>query len=165
MSEENQQQATGQQAPQGQFALQRIYVKDVSFESPMPINARSNTQPQLTQDLHTKIEKVGDNHYEVVLHLTITVKQEDKVMFLVEAHQAGLFLITGLSSEQLKHVVSTTCPSILFPYARETIDSLAIRGGFQPLMLPPVNFDALYAKSVAEAKKAEEQPGTSSEVH
>ncbi len=165
MSEENQQQGTADQPPKGQFALQRIYVKDVSFESPMAINARSNTQPQLTQDLHTKVDKVGDNHYEVVLNLTITVKQEDKVMFLVEVHQAGLFLITGLGNDQIKHVVSTTCPAILFPYARETIDSLAVRGGFQPLMLPPVNFDAVYAKSLAEAKKAEEQPGTSSEVH
>ncbi len=149
----------------GQFALQRIYLKDMSFESPMVISDRPTTKPSLAQDLHTKVDKVGDNHYEVVLHLTITVKQDENVMFLVEVHQAGLFYITGLEQEQIKHVVSSTCPSILFPYARETIDSLAVRGGFQPLMLPPVNFDALYAKSRSDAAKAEGQAGASSEVH
>ncbi|MFL0804100.1 MAG: protein-export chaperone SecB [Agarilytica sp.] len=166
MTEEKTEAAESQeQAAKNQFALQRIYLKDVSFESPMGINARSNAKPALTQDLHTKVDKVGDNHYEVVLHLTITVKQEENVMFLVEVHQAGLFFISGLNTEQVKQVVSSTCPSILFPYARETVDSLAVRGGFQPLMLPPVNFEGLYAKSIADAKKAEEQAGASTEVH
>lgn len=168
MTEENSQAAVDAEAQakaKGQFALQRIYLKDLSFESPMSINDRPTAKPSLSQDLHTKVDKVGDNHYEVVLSLTITVKQEENVMFLVEVHQAGLFYITGLKPEQVKHVVSSTCPGILFPYAREAVDSLAVRGGFQPLMLPPVNFDALYAKSVADAAKAEKQTGASTEVH
>ncbi len=154
-----------EQDQKNQFSLQRIYVKDLSFESPLPITARPNGKPELAQDLHTKIDKLGDNHYEVVLHLTITVTQEGKTLFLVEVHQAGLFFITGLTTEQVKHVVSTTCPSILFPYAREAIDSMAIRGGFQPLMLPPINFDAVYAQSLAKAAQAEGQSGLSDEVH
>lgn len=165
MTEETPAAEGAEQEKKNQFALQRIYVKDLSFESPMPVTARTQGKPELAQDLHTKIDKVGDNHYEVVLHLTVTVTQDGKTLFLVEVHQAGLFYITGLSAEQVKHVVSTTCPSILFPYARETIDSLAIRGGFQPLMLPPINFDAVYAQSQAKAAAADNQPGVSGEVH
>lgn len=161
MTDENVQGGSNEaQANQPQFALQRIYIKDISFESPLPINDRPQGKPDLAQDLHTKIDKIADNHFEVTLHLTITVKQEDKTVFLIEVHQAGLFFIKGIPDEQLKQIVSTTCPSILFPYAREAIDNLATRGGFQPLMLPPINFEAVYAKSQAEAQKAAgEQPG------
>ncbi|MFL0810069.1 MAG: protein-export chaperone SecB [Agarilytica sp.] len=166
MTDENAQGGTSEeQANQPQFALQRIYIKDLSFESPLPITNRPQGKPALAQDLHTKIDKIGENNYEVTLHLTITVKQEEQTLFLIEVHQAGIFFVSGLPEGQLKHVLSSTCPSILFPYARETIDSLATRGGFQPLMLPPINFDAVYAKSQAEAQKAAgEKPGAG-EVH
>lgn len=162
MTEENQE--AQQQAQNGQFSLQRIYVKDLSFESPMPINQRLQTQPSVQQDLNTQVGKVGDDHYEVVLQLTITVKQEDKVAFLVEVHQAGLFFVKGIEGPQLQHLLSTMCPSILFPYARETIDNLATRGGFPPLMLPPVNFDTVYAQAMAEAQKRAEA-GEAPETH
>lgn len=135
-----------------QFALQRIYLKDVSFESPLPINARPQTPPAVTQDLHTKVSPMGDNQFEVTLNLTVTVKQEDKVAFLVEVHQAGLFQVSGLPDQQLQHLLSTRCPEILFPYAREVIDSLAVRGNFPALMLPPINFDAIYAQAMAQAQ-------------
>ncbi|VUD59583.1 Protein-export protein SecB [Thalassocella blandensis] len=149
---------TQQQAQQGHFSLQRIYVKDISFESPMAINQRSPAQPSVQQDLNTQVNKIGDEHFEVVLQLTITVKQEDKVAFLVEVHQAGLFQIKGLEGPQLQHLLSTMCPNILFPYAREAIDSMATRGGFPPLMLPPINFEGVYAQAMAEAKnRATEQ--------
>lgn len=151
------------QAPQGKFALQRIYVKDLSFESPMPIHQRPQAKPAVSQDLQTKVTKIAENQYEVVLNLTITVKQEDKVAFLAEVQQAGLFMISGLPEPQLQHLLSTQCATILFPYAREAIDNLAIRGGFPPLQLPPINFDAMYAKAMAEAQQSRSEQ--TSDVH
>ncbi len=151
--------------PKIQFALQRIYVKDMSFESPMEINMRSQGKPAVSQDLHTVVGKLGDNHYEVVLTITVTVKQEDKVAFLCEVHQAGLFQVAGADEASLKHMLSSMCPSILFPYAREAIDNMAIRGGFPPLLLPPVNFDAIYARAVAEAQAKAQGTEASGDVH
>lgn len=152
-----------------QFAVQRIYVKDMSFETPMAINARSQAKPAVSQDLHTKVDKIADNHFEVVLNLTVTVKQEDNVAFLCEVHQAGLFLLSGLDDANMQHMLSSACPSILFPYAREAIDNMAIRGGFPPLMLPPINFDAVYAKAMSEAQaraQGQEDAGQlNSDVH
>lgn len=149
-----------------QFALQRIYVKDISFESPMPITGRSQAQPGVSQDLNTTVTKVSENHFEVVLNLTVTVKQEEKTAFLVEVHQAGLFQVSGFEPPQLQHLLSSTCPTILFPYAREAVDNMAIRGGFPPIMLPPLNFDALYAKALEEAKARGEKEGESTtDIH
>jgi len=155
----------GDTEAKAQFALQRIYMKDMSFESPLAINARKPGKPGVSQDLHTLISKIAENHYEVDLHLTVTVKQEDKVAFLVEVHQAGLFQIAGIEGPQLQHMLSSTCPSILFPYAREAIDNMAVRGGFPPLQLPPINFDAIYAQAMTEAKARAESEGATSDVH
>ena len=143
----------------GQFGLQRIYVKDMSFESPMPITNRMQAQPSVQQDLNTQINKLGDDYYEVVLQLTITVKQEDKVAFLAEVHQAGIFHIVGVEGGRLQHLLSSMCPNILFPYAREAIDNMAVRGGFPPLLLPPINFDSVYAKAIADAQAGSEDAG------
>ena len=158
--------AASTDAQRAQFAMQRIYVKDMSFESPMPITQRSQNKPAVSQDLHTLVSKLADNVFEVVLHLTITVKQDDKVAFLVEVHQAGLFHASGFEEPQLQQLLSSTCPSILFPYAREAIDNMATRGGFPPLMLPPINFDAVYAKAMADAKAREgAEGGSAGEMH
>jgi preprotein translocase subunit SecB len=136
-----------------QFALQRIYVKDLSFEAPLGVNGFSQSwKPQINQEINTRNQKVGDNQFEVVLGLTITVKFDDKVAFLVEIQQAGLFAIKGLDDKQLAHVLNTMCLQILYPYARETIDGLAVKGSFPALMLPPINFDALFAQAVAQSK-------------
>lgn len=137
-----------------QFAVQRIYVKDVSFEAPMGVNAFSQPwKPQVNQEINTKNHKIGDNQFEVILSLTVTVKLEEQVAFLVEIHQAGLFSIKGLEDKQLTQVLNTMCLQVLFPYARETIDSLATKGSFPALMLPPINFDALFAQAVAKSKE------------
>lgn len=172
MTDENQVDAgaaSGSAPSQAQFGVQRIYVKDMSFETPMAINARSQAKPAVSQDLHTKVDKIAENQFEVVLNLTVTVKQEDKVAFLCEVHQAGLFHLAGLDDANTQHTLSSTCPSILFPYAREAIDNMASRGGFPPLMLPPINFDAVYAQAMSEAKaRAESQAAgssTASDVH
>jgi preprotein translocase subunit SecB len=137
-----------------QFVMQRIYSKDLSFESPASPNIfKKQWQPQVNVELNTKSEKVDEqNNYEVVLTITITSKVEDETAFLVEVQQAGIFLINGFEGEDLRRILGTAAPNILFPYARENIDSLCVKGGFPPVMLAPVNFEALYQQALAQAQ-------------
>ena len=144
-----------QQQNQQQFAVQRIYIKDASYESPMGVKGfQQNWKPQVNQDINTRTSKVGDNTYEVVLTVTVTVKLgeegKEETAFIVEVQQAGIFSIVGLDETQLRHVMGTHCPTILFPYARETVDSMITKGSFPALMLPPINFDALYQQVMAQ---------------
>ena len=148
-------------AQQVQFAMQRIYIKDLSFEAPMGAEAfRKQWKPSINQELNTKASKIEDNLYEVVLTLTVTVKLEEETAFLVEVQQGGAFAIAGLEGQQLAQALNTACPQILFPYAREAIDSAVVKGSFPALMLPPVNFDALFAQAVAQAKQKAESEAT-----
>ena len=148
------------QGAQQQFLTQRLYIKDVSFESPAsPQVFQKNWKPQVNVDLNTKTERIDDNNVEVVLSITITATQDDETAFLVEVHQAGVFLITGVEGENLRRVLSTVCPNILFPYARETIDSLVVKGSFPALMMAPVNFDILYAEALRQAQESGEAGG------
>lgn len=142
--------------PGGQFMLQRIYLKDLSFEAPMGVQAfTGGWQPKINQDLNTSVSKLDDEHYEVILKLTVSAKHEDKTPFLVEVQQAGLFAIKGVEGKQLAQALNTLCPQILFPYAREVIDSCVVKGGFPALALPPINFDALFMRAVQEAERAQ----------
>lgn len=153
-------QAASTEAKAGNFGIQRIYLKDTSFESPnAPQVFQGQWKPQINMDLNTKSNKLADDVYEVVLTLTVTAKNEDKTAFLAEVHQAGIFKIEGLEGAALHQAVGAFCPNLLFPYAREAIDSLVLKGSFPALMLAPVNFDAIYAQSVqqAQAKAAEKQ--------
>lgn len=136
---------------QQQFGIQRIYVKDVSFESPQGV-ALFNKQikPAIEQELSTTVTTVAEDHYEVVLIVTVTAKEEGQVLFLVEVHQAGIFGVRGFSEEQLRKVTSINCPTILFPYARQLIDSLLQQASLPPLLLPPVNFDELLMQPAPE---------------
>lgn len=158
MADENQQNANanGAQDTQPQFHLQRIYVKDLSFESPKaPAVFQNQWSPQVNLDLNTRNTKLQDDIYEVVLSLSATVTNgEEEVTFIAEVQQAGIFLITGLDEDSMRHTLGAFCPSILFPYAREAVDNLVLRGSFPPLMLAPVNFDALFAQS--EQRRAAE---------
>ena len=136
------------------FTIQRIYVKDVSFETPhAPEIFREEWKPEVNVDLQTKTNHLEDTIYEVVLHLTVTVKMGEKVAFLVEVHQAGIFTLKGFPQEQLAHALGSMCPNILYPYARETISDIVIRGGFPQLLLAPVNFDALYMQHLEQQKQ------------
>lgn len=146
--------AEEQAAPQQLFNLQRIYTKDLSFESPSsPAVFRKQWQPKVSVDLNTKSSAVdADGSYEVVLSVTITAKIEEETAFLIEVQQAGIFLIKGFNDEDLRRIVSTAAPNVLFPYARETIDSACVKGGFPPIMLAPVNFDALYQQALVQAQ-------------
>ncbi|MEH6635485.1 MAG: protein-export chaperone SecB [Halioglobus sp.] len=148
--------ASQPEQPQQQFAMQRIYNKDLSFESPStPDVFKKQWQPQVNVDLNTKSNKVDEQgNFEVVLSVTITAKIEEDTAFLVEVQQAGIFFISGFEGEDLRRILGTAAPNILFPYARECIDSLCVKGGFPPVMLAPVNFDALYQQAVAQAQAA-----------
>lgn len=146
-----------EQNSQQQFAVQRIYLKDLSFEAPMGAGAfRKQWKPAVNQELNTKTNKVEDGLYEVILTLTITVKIEEETAFLVEVHQGGLFAVNGIEGQGLAQVLNTVCPNILFPYAREAIDNVVTKGSFPALMLPPINFDALFAQALAQAKQKAE---------
>ncbi|WP_336365934.1 protein-export chaperone SecB [Marinobacter sp. C2H3] len=159
---ENQQAAGNENQNQPQFALQRIYLKDLSFESPnSPLVFQEQWKPQVNLDLNTGHTKVSDNQYEVVLSLTVTTKLGDKVAYIVEIQQAGVFLVQGIEGPQLGQMLGAYCPNILFPYAREAIDSLVNRGSFPALMLAPVNFDAIYAQALQRKEQEGEDAGQS----
>tara|TARA_R110002110_G_scaffold205066_7_gene417175 strand:+ start:320362 stop:320853 length:492 start_codon:yes stop_codon:yes gene_type:complete len=162
MAEE--QAASQQDQPQQQFAMQRIYNKDLSFESPStPGIFKQQWQPKVNVDLNTKSDKIDEQgNFEVVLTITITAKVEEETAFLVEVQQAGIFFIAGFEGEELRRILGTAAPNILFPYARETIDSVCVKGGFPPVMLAPVNFEALYQQALAKSQAAAEgaEPAT-----
>ncbi|MEX2130908.1 MAG: protein-export chaperone SecB [Pseudohongiellaceae bacterium] len=151
-----------EQANTPNFSLQRIYLKDASFESPAgPAVFQGKWTPKVSFDIKSRSQKMQDEVFEVVLVLTIEAKQDDNVAFLVEVQQAGIFLCRGLNDQQMEQILATLCPNILFPYAREAIDALVIKGSFPPLMLAPVNFDALYAQR--QQQQAAKAAGNGSE--
>ncbi|QBR84924.1 protein-export chaperone SecB [Legionella israelensis] len=137
-----------------QFMIQRIYVKDFSFEAPnTPDIFQQKWEPELDLDIDTSHTELEKNVYEVILHVTATVKNQKTVAFLAEVKQAGIFTIKGAPDEQMKHLLGSFCPNILFPYAREAITTEVIRGSFPQLVLAPVNFDALYMQKMEGQKK------------
>ncbi len=138
------------------FGIHKIYTKDTSFESPNALEMFQMPEwnPDVHLDLHTKTEVADQDLHEVVLTLTVTAKTKDeKVAFLVEVQQAGLFYLSGFEKEELKHMLGSFCPSILFPYGREAVSNLVSRGGFPPLYLAPINFDMLYQQHLEDEKK------------
>jgi len=145
------------QEPTQNFALQRIYIKDVSFETPLGPDAfRKQWQPKVNLELNTRNAKLDDHNFEVVLTVGVTAKIEDNTAFLVEVQQAGIFQITGFEGQQLTQILGTTCPNVLFPYARETVDSMIVKGSFPPIMLAPVNFDALFREAMRQAAEKQQ---------
>lgn len=146
---------TEQQQPQ--FGIQRIFTKDVSFESPnAPDIFRKEWKPQVKLDLNTATRALDKDAFEVVLTLTVSAKIEDQTAFLCEVQQGGIFSVAGFPQETRDQMLGAYCPNILFPYAREAIDTAVVKGSFPALMLAPVNFDALYMQN----KKAAEEEQT-----
>ncbi len=141
-----------QQNPNKQFAIQKLYVKDASFESPGAPECFSFQQwePKIDINLTNSQREIGPGLYEAVLVITATVTHQDATAFLVEVHQAGLFAIEGFSEEEKRYLIGSQCMTILFPYLREAISDLSVRGGFPPLLLSPVNFDALYQQHLQQ---------------
>jgi preprotein translocase subunit SecB len=148
--------AASHQAETAKFEIQRIFLKDLSFEAPnTPHTFSDEWKPEVTLNLETKSNRLQDHIHEVVLAITATVTTSNKTAFLVEVQQAGIFHIAGIQPEQLHHLLGSACPNILFPYAREAITNTVVRGGFPQLLLAPVNFDALYAQHLAKASHAQ----------
>lgn len=143
-------------APQGtEFALQRIYVKDVSFESPnAPEIFMQEWTPESNMNLNSRVTPIGEDHYEVVLHISVTTKVGDKTAYLVEVEQAGIFLARNLAPEEMGRTMGSYCPGILFPFAREVVADLVSKGSFPQLLLTPVNFDALYFHHLQQQQQA-----------
>ena len=165
MADENQVEnnEAAQQSPE--FAIQRIYTKDVSFETPnSPAVFQLDWKPEIQLDLDTRSTKLADNTYEVVLSVTVTATVEDKTAFLAEVQQAGIFTIGNLPEAQLAHTIGAFCPTTLFPYARETVASLVNRGSFPQFNLSPVNFEGLYA-SYVQQRATQDNVAQSSETH
>lgn len=163
MAESNDTQAGGAGNQQGdenqpQFALQRVYIKDSSFEAPnTPGIFREQWKPEVSMDLNTSHTSLGDDQYEVVLSLTLTAKIGETTAYIVEVQQAGIVLVRNFDEGRLGQMLGAYCPNVLFPYARESIDTLVTKGSFPPLMLAPVNFDAIYQQALE--RRRQEQAG------
>jgi preprotein translocase subunit SecB len=146
MSEENQ-----------QFVIQKIYLKDASFESPNSPQAftEGEWKPQINVQINSSNQQVAKDVFEVVLDITVTAKHDEKTAFLVEVKQAGIFTISGFPEENMGGMIGAFCPETLFPYAREAVSEMITKGGFPQMLLAPVNFNALYAQQMQQQESTE----------
>ena len=142
--------------PGPHLGIERIYIRDLSFESPQaPGVFASEWKPQVQIEINSRASRLGANRFEVVLTMTLEAKSGENTLLVVELQQAGIFRIEGMSEELRRQALGVACPNMLFPYARETVDSLVVKGTFPPFMLAPVNFDVLYA-AAKERREAEQ---------
>jgi len=153
MAEEQNQDVAAEQQQQAQFQLQKIYLKDASFELPnAPQVFQEDGQVEIKMNLAQKVEKLAEGVQEVNLTVTVTATIGEKTAYLAEVQQAGIFAITGLNEQSEHAALNTLCPHTLFPYARRVITDLVADGGFPPLVLQPINFDQIYAQRMQEAQ-------------
>ena len=145
--------AAEQQQSQAQFQLQKMYMKDVSFEIPnAPQVFQEDGQVEIKMNLAQRVENLAEGVHEVILTVTVTATLGEKTAYLAEVQQAGIFAITGLNEQAMHAALNTLCPHTLFPYARRSITDLVADGGFPPLVLQPINFDQIYAQRLQEAQ-------------
>ena len=136
---------------QATFSIEKLYVKDVSFEVPgAPQVFNEQGQPELQMNLGQRVQRVSDTAFEVVLGITLTCKVNDKTAYLAEVQQAGVFTLAGFEDAGVDAMLGTQCPAVLYPYAANTITQLIQAGGFPPFFLQPINFDALYAETLRQ---------------
>ncbi|MCF8186720.1 MAG: protein-export chaperone SecB [Sulfuritalea sp.] len=153
--EDNKAATSEEQTQQPGFSIEKIYVKDASLEIPnAPQIFTDRSQPQVGIELSNFAQQLEASVFEVAIKVTVTSKIEDKTVFLVEVTQAGIFQIRNVPEENLEMIVGITCPNILFPYARETVSDLVVRAGFQPVLLNPINFEALFAQQKQQQAEA-----------
>jgi preprotein translocase subunit SecB len=151
MTDENAQTGAGA-GPQ--FGILRIYLKDVSFETPnSPVIFTQEFKPDVELQVNTSVNELEDSLFEVVLNVTVTSQQGEKTAFLVEVQQAGIFQVQGLDAAQKSHMLRAYCPETLYPFAREAVSDLVVKGGFPQLLLAPVNFEAVYKQNLNQAGK------------
>ena len=157
MAEEQNPAMTPDELAAAQFQIQKLYVKDVSFEVPNAPQVFQDTgQADVKMSLAQRVDELGENLHEVVLTVTVTATLDEKTAYLAEVAQAGIFLVSGFNEQASHAVMNTMCPSTLFPYARRSISELVSEGGFPPLTLQPVNFEQLYAQRMQEMMKQKE---------
>ncbi|MGR9116928.1 MAG: protein-export chaperone SecB [Gammaproteobacteria bacterium] len=151
--------AEEQKPVEKQFSIQKIYTKDISFETPnSPKVFTEKWEPKVDFNLGTNVQSLDNSLYEVTLTITVTVKCLETTAYLVEVCQAGIYSLAGFTDEEMGPMVGSFCPNILFPYAREVVSDLVAKGGFPQLLLAPVNFDALYAQHLQQLKQ--QAPGS-----
>ena len=144
---------------QAQFTVEKIYVKDVSFEAPnAPAVFNEQGQPQLNMNLNQKVARLDGDLFEVVLGVTLTCTLNDKTVYLAEVEQAGIFGLAGFDERTLDMMLGTYCPNVLFPYVRQSISDLITNGGFPPFYMQPINFEALYAEGLRRRAESQTQP-------
>ncbi len=137
----------------GEVRLERLYLKDASFESPATPGVFGEAfEPQINLEINTRSQRGGEDRFEVVLTVTVTATQGEQTAFIAEVQQAGLFVLRGLAEDVVHRAIGTVCPNTLFPYVREAVDSLVVRGGFPALQLAPVNFEAAYAQALEQQR-------------
>lgn len=148
---------------QKQFSIQKIYVKDMSFETPnSPAVFTQDWKPEINLELNSTATGIAEGVHEVVLSLTVTAKLGDTTAYLAEVQQAGIFAMIGFSQEETAPMLGAFCPGTLYPYARETVSDLVARGGFPQLVLAPINFDALYAQQIQKVQAQVVDPAQAS---
>jgi len=158
---ENETAAAANQNPTGpMLAVQSVYLKDCSYEAPKGPRIEGNWSPQISLDINTSTNVVAPDVHEVVLTVTVGAKQGEVTAFLVEVKQAGMFVMRGLSQDDTRRAIGTVCPNVLFPYARVAVSQLVTQGGFPNFVLPPVDFDQLFARGVAQAQAQAAQQAT-----
>ncbi len=151
---------TGQNSDEPVLTLQKIYIKDCSFESPnSPAIFQGKWEPKIILNLNTTSNQIAPDTLEVVLAVTLEAKIEESTAFLIELEQAGIFTIKNYDQEAMKHLIANRCPSMLYAYVREAISELVSKGGFPQLLLQPMDFDALYAHADAEQNAESETQG------
>jgi len=140
-----------QQQPQAMFQIEKIYVKDLSLEIPhAPAVFTEQVQPEIQVQINTGAQQFGDTYYEAFVSATVTAKVGERTLFLAEAVQAGIFQLRNVPPDDLRPLLGIACPTILFPYLREAISDLVTRGGFPPVHLAPVSFEALYVQRLQQ---------------
>ncbi len=141
--------------PVKKFEIQRVYLQDASFESPQaPVIFTKEIKPAHNVEINSNNKKIAEDVFEVLLQITVTVKTEDELAYLVEIKHGGIFTISGYEDQEVAHILGSQCPGIIYPFARETICDLAVKGGFPQIHLAPINFDGLYAHHLQEQAKA-----------
>jgi preprotein translocase subunit SecB len=150
-----------QENKQPVFNIEKIYVKDISLEIPhAPQIFLEHDNPQIEVQLHSQAAPVEEGVFDVVVMTTVTAKVGEKVMFLIEAKQAGIFQVRNIPAEELEPILAVMCPNILFPYLREVVSDMAVRAGFAPVLLNPINFEVLYQQQKQQQAQAAATPTT-----
>lgn len=139
------------------FSIEKMYAKDISLEIPnAPQVFLEHENPGIEMQLQTEAASIEDGLYEVVVTVTVTAKLAEKTMFLIEVAQAGIFQIRNLPTDNIEPILGVACPNIVFPYLRETVSDLVTRAGFPPVLLAPINFEAMYAQRLQAQEQAQQ---------